>query len=170
MLHFTFNNDGRAPQNNLNNARLQGVRAMPLKDGFSDGTSSFSNDRRIYSETLNTHNNTVQQQLRKKWQGGTRDASEVAKQRRVRSIGESLNPTGGEMSFSSNVERNTRIDALTRCRAGGASTCKKVRFRPTRDGVPMSNGTPVSISNKIVPRPTNHAILGNHAPWHVTHE
>jgi len=169
MLNFTFNNDGRASQNNLNNTLLQGVRAMPLKDGSADGTASFSADRRVYAETLSTHNNTVEQQLRKKWQGGTRDASEVAKQRRVRSIGASLNPAGGEISFASNVERNTRIDALTRCRAGGASTCKKVRFRPTRDGVPMTNATPVSISHKIVPRPENHVILGNHAPWNAVH-
>lgn len=170
MLNFTFNNNGTATRNNLNNARLTGIRAMPLKEGYADGAASFSADRRIYAETLNTHNNTVEQQLRKKWQGGSRDASEVAKQRRVRSIGESLNPTGGEISFSSNTERNTRIDAITRCRAGGASTCKKVRFRPTRDGVPMTNGHPISYFHKIIPRPPNHAILGNHAPWHVVHE
>ena len=170
MLNFTFNTSGRVALNNLNNARLQGVSAMPLKDGSSDSSSSFSADRRIYAETLNTHNNTIEQQLRKKWQCGTRDASEVAKQRRIRSIGTSLNPTGEEMSFVSNVERNSRIDALTRCRAGGASTCKKVRFRQTRDGVPMTNGHPISYFHKIIPRPPNHAILGNNAPWHVVHE
>jgi len=170
MLTFTFNNDGRVAPNNLNNSQLQGVRAMPLKDGSSDGAASFSNDRRAYAETLNTYNNTVEQQLRKKWQGGSRDASDVATKRRVHSVGASLNPTGGEMSFSSNTERNSRIDALTRCRAGGAAACQKVRFRPTRDGVPMSNGHPISYFPKIVPRSTNHAILGNNAPWHVVHE
>jgi hypothetical protein len=167
MLTFTFHNDGRAPQNNVNNALLHGVRAMPLKDGSADSAASFSADRRVYADTLNAHSNTVEQQLGKKWQGGTRDASEVAKQRRVRSIGASLNPTGGEMSFVSNVERNSRIDALTRCRAGGASTCKKVRFRPTRDGVPMTKGYPISV---IPSRSANHAVLGNNAPWHVIHE
>lgn len=160
MLHFTYNNSGRVPPTIMNNGKLEGVRAMPLKDSYADGAASFSTDRRVYAETLTT----TDQKLRKKWQGGTRDASEVAKQRRIRSIGTSLNPTGGEMSFVSNVERNSRIDALTRCRAGGASTCKKVRFRPTRDGVPISH------SAKTVPRSTNHAVLGNNAPWHVLHE
>lgn len=155
MLNFT-----------LNNGQLQGVKAMPQKDGSADGTAAFSNDRRVYADTLNA----VNQPLHKKWQGGSRDASDVAARRRVRSIGTSLNPTGGEISFSSNSEKNSRIDALTRCRAGGASACQKVRFRPTRDGVPMTNNTPVSISQKTIPRSTHHAILANHAPWHVIHE
>ena len=164
-LVFTFQNDGRAPLNNINNARLPGVRAMPLKDVNTDNAASFSADRRAYAETLHYYETS-----HKKWQGGSRDASEVARHRRIRSVGESLNPNGANMSFVSNVERNTRIDALTRCRAGGASTCKKVRARQTRDGVPMTNGHPISYSAKIIPRPPNHAILANHAPWHVTHE
>jgi hypothetical protein len=165
MLTFTLNIDGRAPLNNLNNGQLQGVKAMPQKDGSADGTSAFSNDRRVYADTLNA----VNQPLHKKWQGGSRDASDVATRRRVRSIGTSLNPTGGDIAFNSNSEKNSRIDALTRCRAGGASACQKVRFRPTRDGVPMPN-PPIGNLPKIVPRSTNHAILANHAPWHVTHE
>lgn len=165
-MQFTFYNDGRATRNNLNNGQLSGLRAMPLKSGVSDSAASFSSDRRAYAETLHYQTEIG---LKKKWQGGARDASEVARQRRVRSVGESLNPEGGEISFQSNTERNTRIDAITRCRAGGASTCKKVRFRPTRDGVPMV-GPPISSFPKIIPRPVNHAILGNHAPWHVTHE
>jgi hypothetical protein len=156
--------------NNLNNAVLQGMKAMPLKDGCSDGTASFSNDRHSYAETVGTYNDTLQQQLRKKWQGGSRDASDIATKRRVASIGASLNAAGNAFSFNSNTEKNTRIDALTRCRAGGASTCKKVQFRPTRDGVPMTNGPPISYTPKHSSRTANHSILANNSPWRVYHE
>ena len=156
--------------NNTNNAVLQGVKAMPLKDGCSDGTASFSNDRHLYAETVGTYNDTVQQQLRKKWQGGTRDASEVATKRRVASIGASLNASGNTFSFNSKTEKNTRIDALTRCRGGGACVPQKVRFSPSKTGVPMTNGPPISYTPKHASRTANHAILANHSPWRVYHE
>ena len=157
-MHF----DNQPVAETMNNNVLMGIKAMPMKSGFSDGTAAFSCDRRHYADTYST--NTLQQNLRKKWQGGSRDASEIVAKRRVASMGASLNPTGSSFAFNSNTEQNSRHDALTRCRGGGASVPNKVRVSPSTTGVPSSNGPLISRKNTM-PRSANRAILANHAPW-----
>jgi hypothetical protein len=98
------------------------MRAMPAKDINADGNSVFSMSRRRFNRVmpLSTQSNTIQQE--KKWYGvSNRDASRVTESARVAEIGigttnSSLNP----FSFKSSAERNTRNQALTRVRAGGA--------------------------------------------------
>jgi len=150
--------------NDLNNGMLRGIKAMPAKDLTSDGTAAFSTDRHAYAETYTPPQKA---NLTKKWCGGCRDASETIYRRRIASVGTSLNPGGQAFSFQSKTEKNTRIDALTRCRAGGACVPPKVRHSPSRTGVPMTNGTPNSklyYPGKF-PRSAARAVLGNHAPW-----
>lgn len=118
--------------NNLNNGILRGVKAMPAKDLNSDSDSSFASDRKAYTNlvSVNIANPSPQQILQKKWIGGNRDASDVAYRRRVAAAGASLNPTGGTFSFTSKTEKNTRIEALNRCRNQGNCVPPKVRASP----------------------------------------
>jgi hypothetical protein len=118
--------------NNLNNGRLNGVKAMPAKDLNSDSNSSFASDRKAYANLLdvNTSKPNPKQILQKKWIGGSRDASDVSYRRRVAAAGSSLNPSGGAFSFTSKTEKNTRIDALNRCRNQGKCVPPKVRASP----------------------------------------
>jgi hypothetical protein len=150
-------------QNALNNSVMSGIKAMPLKDSTSDSAASFSNDRRAYAETISMY--TKSAPLQKKWQGGSRDSSTVTSKRRVASVGSSLNASGKTFAFVSNTEKNTQIDALARCRGGGATVPPKVRVSPSQTGVPTTNPTPVSILYKTIPRSINHSILANHGPW-----
>jgi hypothetical protein len=118
--------------NNLNNGRLNGVKAMPAKDLNSDSNSSFASDRKAYANLLavNISKPNPKQILQKKWIGGSRDASDVSYRRRVAAAGASLNPSGGAFSFTSKTEKNTRIDALNRCRNQGKCVPPKVRASP----------------------------------------
>jgi hypothetical protein len=118
--------------NNLNNGRLNGVKAMPAKDLNSDSNSSFASDRKAYANLLavNISKPNPKQILQKKWIGGSRDASDVSYRRRVAAAGASLNPSGGAFSFTSKTEKNTRIDALNRCRNQGKCAPPKVRASP----------------------------------------
>jgi len=118
--------------NNLNNGKLNGVKAMPAKDLNSDSDSSFASDRKAYANLLavDIANPSPQQISQKKWIGGSRDASEVSYRRRVAAAGSSLNPNGGALSFTSKIEKNTRIDALKRCRNKGNCVPPKVRASP----------------------------------------
>jgi hypothetical protein len=168
MYVFLNNLNNTNPPNNTNNSVLTGIKAMPLKDGVSDGTASFSTARHEYAEVFNTYNNTVDQKLRKKWQGGTRDASDVASKRRIQSIGQSLNGVNlgiDPISFVSSTEKNTRIQALNRVRNKGYRVPSKVSVSPYHVNVPISRSLPVSITSKHPLRSENHAVLGNHAPW-----
>lgn len=100
------------------NRILSGVRAMPIKDGSSDGTNTFSMFRRMYSETY-----TTGLDQKNKWYGNTanRDASRVATERRITEVGVgSLNASGGELAFTSGSTPTTQVRALHRLRNGGS--------------------------------------------------
>lgn len=149
MYVFSFN------LNISNNGALKGVKAMPLKDLNSDADGSFSADRRAY-ENIQAVNavKTVPQIFKKKWIGGSRDASDVSYRRRVEAAGSAMNPTGGEFAFTSNSERNTRIEALNRCRNQGKCATPKIRASPHHTNVP----TPYMQTPNLV-RTQNHAVL-----------
>jgi hypothetical protein len=109
---------------------------MPLKDLTSYSASSFASDRKLYANNAAIRPPSIKQNIQKKWIGGQRDASYIAYKRRITAVGSSLNPTGGPFSFISNREKNTRIDALNRCRNGGYCVPPKVRASLTRANVP----------------------------------
>lgn len=118
-------------RNNENNGRLRGVKVMPLKDLSSDADGSFSADRQAYANLMSaTANISPAQILTKKWVGGNRDASDISAKRRIFAAGSSMNPGGGAFAFTSKTEKNTRIDALNRCRNQGNCVPPKVRFSP----------------------------------------
>ncbi len=141
--------------NNTNNGLLSGAKAMPLKDLNSDSTGSFSADRRAYANILsasNSHNS--EQYVQKKWIGGSRDASDVAARRRIAAAGSGLNAAGGAFSFTSKTEKNTRIEALNRCRNQGKCVPPKVTHSSHCNNVP----TPIWQPHNLV-RTENRAAL-----------
>jgi len=146
--------------NNQNNGSLRGIKAMPLKDLNSDADSSFSADRQAYANWMNlSANSTPAQILTKKWMGESRDASDVSAKRRVFAAGSSLNPAGGAFSFTSKTEKNTRIDALVRCRSQGNCVPPKVRHSPHFTHVP----TPIYQTPNLQ-RSQFHAVLTKTVP------
>lgn len=124
--------------NNLNNGKLRGVKAMPAKDLTSDSNGTFASDRKAYENILATDiQEQPKQMVQKKWIGGCRDASDVSYRRRVLAAGASLNPNGNEMSFMSKTDKNTRIEALNRCRNKGNCVPPKVRASKQYTNVPI---------------------------------
>jgi len=143
--------------NNINNAVLTSVRAMPLKDGSADGASTFSNMRHEY---INTKNQTISLNSKpayfgmsgfmngsrtrptvfdgthsleqKKWIGGNRDASAVSWKNRVNATGNgTLNATNKSTSFTSKTDVNTQRNAFHRARSGGSiAPAKKTHNYP----------------------------------------
>ena len=114
------------PQN-TNNSVLPGVKAMPSKDGMADGAASFAQNRVLYADTYQPAQ-TQTTYLTKKWYGGSanRDSSDITKSRQYTEVGvATLNAQGGPLSFETKHD-NSRRDALTRVRAGGAVVPKKV--------------------------------------------
>ena len=109
---------------------------MPMKDLTSDSAGSFAADRRLYANQAAITQPSVNQLVQKKWIGGNRDASDVAFRRRIAAMVSSLNPTGGPFSFTANNEKNTRIEALNRCRNSGNCVPPKVRASKNSTNVP----------------------------------
>jgi hypothetical protein len=144
---------------NVNNAVLSSTKAMPAKDLTSDGTADFALGRHTYSETVPSVANTLDQTRTKKWYGnGSRDASQIAVNRRVSEIGVgSLNAAKNDMSFVSNVEKNTRIDALARVRGGGSVVPPKFRHRPGQSGVPIATAARVPLIRTVHQLPMVHS-------------
>lgn len=148
-MHLTY------VKQNINNAVLKGVHAMPTKDSTSDGTGSFAMGRYTFIETAQKPSTAV-----KPWYGETnRDASQIAANRRVSQIGlGSLNSNGEDFSFTSSNEKNTIKDALARVRGSGyvappKSTHAKTNapvpyWRPQRTTYPIKDMTPVSKSHR----------------------
>ena len=125
--------------NNTNNGVLSGIKAMPLKDLNSDSDSSFAADRKAYANMVAASaqsTNAITSQ--KKWIGGSRDASSVASRRRIAAAGATMNPDGGSFSFTSKTEKNTRIEALNRCRNQGKCAPPKVTNSPHYTNVPAT--------------------------------
>lgn len=112
----------------VNNGILSGEKAMPMKDLTSDGTADFSLSRMAYTNALVVP--TVSETLQKKWIGGNRDASHIVANRRVHSVGASVNLSGKPLTFVGNNNRNTVDQALTRVRGGGAVVPPKVAASP----------------------------------------
>jgi hypothetical protein len=149
QMHLTY------VKQNINNAVLKGVHAMPSKDITSDGANSFAIGRYTFLETAQKSSPET-----KRWYGeSNRDASQIVANRRVAHIGMgSLNSNGGDMSFTSNNETNTIHDALARVRGSGyvappKSTHKVTNapvpyWRPQRTTYPIKDMTPVSRSHK----------------------
>jgi hypothetical protein len=106
--------------NDINNGALKSIHAMPQKDSTSDGTNSFAIDRSAYFNTLPTTNNTVAQNLHKKW-FTNRDASSVTRNRRIAEIGVgSMNAANTPMSFTTYKDVNVVKDAVRRVRSAGS--------------------------------------------------
>jgi hypothetical protein len=130
---------------NINNAVLQGVKAMPAKDITSDGTGSFAINRHAFAETVDPT-----QTPHKRWYGGqaNRDASQTATQRRVYQIGlGSMNAAAGNFSFTSHTEKNTVNDALARVRGSGSVVPPKVTHKKTN--APVAHWQPLRTMNPI---------------------
>ena len=109
-----------------NNGTLSSIKAMPQKDSTSDGTTTFSLNRRNYMETFQTATITNAQKNKKKWYGN-RDASQVVANRRVDQIANgSLNSGANPISFTTVTDRNVERQALHRMRSGGSSVPAKV--------------------------------------------
>ena len=104
-------------QNNMNGA-LSSNTAMPQKDSTSDSNASFQIGRKSYIETVPEPAVPLPE---KKWMPSVRDASDVARRRRVVSIGKgSINVSPSILSFTTYRDVNVENDALRRVRAGGA--------------------------------------------------
>jgi len=102
--------------NNTNNGSLTGDKAMPQKDSTSDNNTSFQIGRKMYIETI-----PAQSTPTKKWMPASRDASDVARRKRVIAIGKgSINENDAILSFTTHKDVNTTNDALRRVRSGGS--------------------------------------------------
>ena len=135
-----------------------------MKDLTSDNNASFEMNRRLFQkayipknnfavkqqgatviqrETLGLSNNQVvidgpKTFYQKKWIGGNRDASQVAKNRRVNASGAVMsNVNNAPTSFKDVVDTNTARDALRRVRGGGAANVPQISAKhyPANFGV-----------------------------------
>jgi hypothetical protein len=168
----------------VNNGLLKTINAMPQKDSTSDNQASFSIARRSYDQTFTQKPaiNTIKpaylgmggpshrlptifdgtsSQNQKKW-GKNRDASDIARQRRINAIGlATFNPAGRPLSFESHANANTINSALNRVRAGGAvapakkDNNKSNAYTPARSYVAWNAPQKISNSIKIPPVKTS---------------
>jgi hypothetical protein len=128
-------------RNDLNNAVLRGVDAMPIKDSTSDGSTTFSMMRRRFLTTYTTavpaQNNQNQRVgisnrftanfAAKTGPSKVTDNSDVVARRKAAAIGAgSMNAQGGPMSFMSSSNPSVVADARVRARYGGSAVPKKV--------------------------------------------
>lgn len=133
-------------RNDINNATLKGVNAMPIKDSTSDGSSTFSMMRHRFSNTYTTAvpaQNFQQQRLSsvgypsrhlstvnfvaKTGPSRVTDNSDVIARRKAAAVGAgSMNASGGPMSFVSSSNHSVVADARVRARYGGSAVPKKV--------------------------------------------
>jgi hypothetical protein len=155
MFQFRYN------LKHLNNGVLNGVNAMPAKDLTSESEGSFATDRKVYSNIVSTDtaNPAPSKMPQKKWIGGCRDASVVSYRRRIAATGTSLNPEGGAIAFMSKTEKNTRIEALNRCRNQGNCVPPKVRASKLALNIP----TPIWKPPNLV-RTKFHSVLTKETP------
>lgn len=148
----------------INNGISNVKMGMPMKDLTSDNNASFEMNRRLFQkayipknnfavkqqgatviqrETLGLSNNQVvidgpKTFYQKKWIGGNRDASQVAKNRRVNASGAVMsNVNNAPTSFKDVVDTNTARDALRRVRGGGAANVPQISAKhyPANFGV-----------------------------------
>ena len=103
-----------------NNAILESVRAMPMKDLTSTNESFFSMKRNLFTRTASTaQSNEVY--LRKKHYGvSNRDASTRTREKLKNTIGLGLNLQSDKISFTNNQTTNiVQNQALQRMRNKG---------------------------------------------------
>lgn len=141
--------------NDINNAKITAIKAMPQKDFTSDGTDNFAITRNEYVKTLpRTAFQTPAPANYKKWYGNSssRDASSLIREKQIHEIGVgSLNATNVPFSFTSKIEKNTVNDALRRVRAGGSvAPAKKVYANPLGPTPSFPVGHLVRPSCKVV--------------------
>jgi hypothetical protein len=137
----------------INNGISTAKMGMPMKDLTSDNNASFEMNRRLFQkayiapnnfairqegksvierESLGLSNNQVvidgpKTFYQKKWIGGNRDASQVAKNRRVNATGAVMsNVNNAPTSFKDIVDNNTAREALRRVRGGGAANVAQI--------------------------------------------
>lgn len=112
----------------INNGVLNMMKAMPQKELNSDNTNSFSMNRELYSHTINGNLNVGNN---KKWYGNSsnRDASSIARSRRINEIGNGgLNAKENPMSFTNGGNDNDVKRALNRVRNKGYTTPLKKNY------------------------------------------
>jgi len=148
----------------INNGISNVKMGMPMKDLTSDNNATFEMNRRLFQkayippnnfaikqegktvmqrETLGLSNNQViidgqKTFYQKKWIGGNRDASQVAKNRRVNASGAVMaNVNNAPTSFKDIVDTNTAREALRRVRGGGAANVPQISAKhyPAQFGV-----------------------------------
>ena len=189
MRTYMATTDGRPIITQLNNGIINARGAMPLKDLTSDNNSSFELTRQIFNKSYQPPINykttpvgrsffqrrapaiehgyvvdgpkSVQQ---KKWIGGNRDASQITANRRKNTTGQIMT-FPGPRSFTNIKDNNTRIDALTRVRGGGATVPPKVASRP----VTYYNGPTIIRYYRIVSAGLNAVTSGGSATNFVTY-
>ena len=125
--------------NNINNGILSSRRAMPLKGISSDNAHSFAKGRMVFSRTHESKPTTekgILQDSKNKLIGvANRDASQVARNRRVNNIANgTLNASQKKMAFTNGNEVNTVRTTLHKTRSGGARVPAKVFHK--YNGVP----------------------------------
>jgi hypothetical protein len=104
---------------------MESYRSMPIKDLTSSNENDFAMDRNAYTKT-----SKIITPATKKWFGNTanRDASSIAKSRRVQSSKGSINEKDKPYAFTNTNERNTRNSALNRVRNSGYTVPPKVQM------------------------------------------
>ena len=121
---------------NINNGVLSSRRAMPLKGISSDNAHSFAKGRMLFSRTHEdkptTEKGILQDNKNKLIGVANRDASQVARNRRVNNIANgTLNASQKKLAFTNGNEVNTVRTALHRTRSGGARVPAKVFHKYT---------------------------------------
>ena len=130
---------------NLNNGALAGDKAMPQKDSTSDNASSFQMARKMYIDTVPEPIEPT-----KKWMPASRDASDIARRRRVVALGKgSINANPNVLSFTEHRDVNTTNDALRRVRAGGSVAPAKKNAQTFSPIVPRY--APAVPSGSVIP-------------------
>tara|TARA_Y100000022_G_C13162079_1_gene334443 strand:+ start:55 stop:411 length:357 start_codon:yes stop_codon:yes gene_type:complete len=104
---------------------MESYRSMPIKDLTSSNENTFAMDRKEYTKT-----SKITTIPAKKWYGnsGNRDASSIAKSRRVESAKGSINENNKPHAFTNTNERNMRNTALNRVRNSGYTVPPKVQM------------------------------------------
>lgn len=143
---------------NINNSTLSGAFAMPLADINMNRDNEFSMNRHLYS-----NENYATVPLEKKWVGvSNRDSSSLTSRRRVREVGNATtNITNGKLSFVSNHENNSRIEALARVRGGGYVVPPKTTHSPHHTNAPAVFATPIKYAKKNVLPPSTSRLYTN---------
>tara|TARA_B100000524_G_scaffold347982_1_gene251160 strand:+ start:133 stop:525 length:393 start_codon:yes stop_codon:yes gene_type:complete len=125
-MNFTFTNkNGQPIPKTSNNAIVNFTHGMPMKDGVSDNSNTFSINRFRYMQSF-TPNLSHNESLQNKFIGGNQDSSFVISKNKSNAIANStLNKDKQPMSLVNTKNTNVVDSALRRVRAGGSVAPKK---------------------------------------------